>query len=109
MNSIELLDKDWLHLISNRTVASLARFKYPKFVEWYGETTEDEYFVIRMRKGFLLVGIDETQYGAEANLQVVGIADCSPIFTSITTGIPHIHDILDVLNWELVDDDAYFE
>jgi hypothetical protein len=108
MITIEPLDNVFLATVTDKTVTSLGKFKYKSCIEWRGETAEDEYFIIRYGSGFIAVGIGLTEYSAETDLSITGTVSTDKWFLN-KTKIPTICDILQFLNWSLVDDDVYFE
>jgi len=108
MITIEPLDEVFVALVTDKNVTALSKFKYTKSTEWRGETDEDEYFIIRHVGGFIAVGIGLTEYSAELDLNIAGTVKEKKWFLN-KTKVPTIHEILQFLNWTLVDDEVYFE
>jgi hypothetical protein len=97
--TINCIDDEYHDKISSRKLNTFAKFKpYGKTV-WRGEDEDGMYAVVTYKKGFLYVGVSETELGAEIHSTTVGTTD--DILYMFAASDISTQDVLKFLDWEI--------
>ncbi len=97
--NINCVDNCRLSKFTGKKLLTLSRYKPYRYTMWRGETDDGLYIVVKYKRGFLYVGIGDTEMGAEASMNTVGTTDdVLSLFNPLELST---QDVLDFLEWDI--------